>query len=73
MSNSLTGVKAHDDVVIAAEATRQSAVAAATTQAAVNTATTVFLRTVAASQIKDGLTPAASMTALHDLCGGVGQ
>jgi hypothetical protein len=73
MSNSLTGVKAHDDVVVAAEATRQTAVAAATTQAAVNTATTVFHRAVAASAIKNGLSPAASMTALHDLCGVTGQ
>ena len=44
-----TGVKAHDDVVLAAESTLQSAIAAASTQAAMRTFTITYYRAVLAS------------------------
>jgi hypothetical protein len=70
MSNAITGVKVHDDLVLRAENTRQSSTAAATTQAAVISADVIFHRAVVKSALANGISPAASMLALRHL--GVG-
>ncbi len=71
--NGITGIKVHDDAVARAENTRQVAIAAASTRAAVVSADTAFHRAVVQSAIKNGVSPSASMAALHDLCGVTGQ
>jgi hypothetical protein len=67
MSNAITGVKVHDDLVLRAENTRQSSTAAATTQAAVISADVIFHRAVVKSALANGISPAASMLALKHL------
>jgi hypothetical protein len=67
MSNAISGVKVHDDLVLRAENTRQSSTAAATTQAAVVSIDVSFHRAVVASALKNGISPAASMLALKHL------
>ena len=66
MSNSLTGVKAHDDTVAKAELVRQS-VAAGSTQATYIGADVVFYRAVAKSALANGVSPSAAMSALKSL------
>ena len=67
MSNAITGVKVHDDLVLRAENARQVSTAAATTQAAVVSSDIIFHRAFVASAIKNGISPAASMLALKHL------
>jgi hypothetical protein len=67
MSSDKSGVKAHDDVVSAAEGVRPTAIAAATTQSAVNVATITFMRAVVTSALKNNVSPAAAMSALREL------
>jgi hypothetical protein len=52
---SKTGNAAHDATLLAAESTRQSAVAAAASQATANSATVTFYRACLASKITNGL------------------
>jgi hypothetical protein len=65
MSN--TGVKVHDDAVLRAENTRQTAVAAASTQAAVITAEISCHRAIVKSALANGVSTSASMSALREL------
>jgi hypothetical protein len=70
MSQGYSGVKAHDDVVNAADLVRQNAVAAATgatAQATIRSAEITYYRAVALSAIKNNVSPAAAMQALHEL------
>jgi hypothetical protein len=67
MSNSSTGIKAHDDAILRAENARQTATAAASTQAAVISADVTFHRAVVKSALANGVSPAASMLALKGL------
>jgi hypothetical protein len=54
MSMSKSGNASHDATIVAAESTRQSAVAVASTQAAMNTATIAFYRSAVASGLDVG-------------------
>jgi hypothetical protein len=67
MSNAATGIKSHDDAVLRAENTRQAVTAAASTQAAVISADVTFHRAVVKSALANGVSPAASMSALKHL------
>jgi hypothetical protein len=67
MSNAVTGIKVHDDLVLRAENTRQAATAAASTQAAVISADVTYHRAVVKSALANGVSPAASMLALKHL------
>jgi hypothetical protein len=62
-----SGIKAHDDVVNAAEGVRQTAVAAASSQAAVKSAEVTYYRAVAKSALKNGCGVEAAMSALKSL------
>ena len=57
----------HDAAVIAAEGTRQAAVAAASTQSAANTATIAFYRSLYASALANGLDVGPFIFALKTL------
>jgi hypothetical protein len=67
MSNALTGIKAHDDVVNAAEGARQTAVAAASNQAGVKSAEVTYYRAVVKSALKNGCGVQPAMQALREL------
>jgi hypothetical protein len=67
MSNAPTGIKSHDDAVVKAEGVRQTAVAAASSQSAVKTAEVTYYRAVVKSALANGVSPSASMQALHEL------
>jgi hypothetical protein len=67
MSNAPTGIKAHDDVVNAAEAARQSLITPTTPQATVISADVAFYRSVVRSALKNGVSPSAAMQALKGL------
>lgn len=62
-----SSVKAHDDVVTAAESARQGTVTASTAQATVNTAEITYFRAVVKSALKNNVSPAAAMSALREL------
>ena len=64
---SKTGNATHDSTMLAAESTRQSAVAAAASQATVNTAQIVFYRACLASKITNGLDAGNELIALKNL------
>ena len=66
----LTGNKNHDATVIAAENTRQNAIAVSTTQGHLNTATIAFYRSILASKIANNLDVSNELIALKNL--GVG-
>ena len=66
----LTGNKNHDATVIAAENTRQNAIAVSTTQGQLNTATIAFYRSILASKIANNLDVSNELIALKNL--GVG-
>ena len=67
MSTSQSGIKAHDDVVNAAENVRQAAVTAASSQSAARTAEIVFHRACVKSALANGISPSAAMQALREL------
>jgi hypothetical protein len=67
MATPYSGIKAHDVTVMAAELTRQNAVAAATTQSAINAAAIAFHRAVIKSGLANGVGVEPSMTALRSL------
>jgi hypothetical protein len=67
MSNSLSGIKGHDDTVLRAENARQVVAVAGATQAAVMSADVTFHRAVVKSALANGVSPAASMQALKEL------
>ena len=67
MSSSQSGIKAHDDVVNAAEAARQSSITPATAQATVISADVLFYRAVVKSALKNGVSTSAAMSALKSL------
>lgn len=67
MAQGNSGIKAHDDVVNAAEAVRQAALVGTPTQTAVKNAEVIFYRAVARSAIKNGCGIEPAMTALRGL------
>jgi hypothetical protein len=67
MSVGNSGVRAHDQAQNATEGVRQTAVAAASSQSAVKTAEITFHRAVVKSALANGVSPSASMQALHEL------
>jgi glutamate-1-semialdehyde aminotransferase len=67
MSQGNSGIKAHDDVVNAAEAVRQAALVGTPTQTAVKNAEIVFYRAVAKSALKNNCGVEAAMSALKSL------
>jgi hypothetical protein len=72
MANATTGIKTVDDAITRLENTRQAAIAAATTQAAAISAEVAYHRGFVKLAISNGVSPAASMSALHEISG-VGQ
>jgi hypothetical protein len=69
---SKTGVKAHDDAVLAAEGVRQTALAIATTQAAATSAAITFFRACVTSAVANGVGTEQFRAALRELgTGGV--
>jgi hypothetical protein len=66
MSNANTGIKAHDDAVVAAEGVRQTAIAGAS-QSAIVTAEIAYHRSIVRSAIKNNISTSASMSALREL------
>ena len=67
MSQGNSGIKAHDDVVNAAEGVRQAALVGTPTQTAVKNAEIIFYRAVAKSALKNGCGVEAAMSALKSL------
>jgi hypothetical protein len=66
MSNANTGIKSHDDAVVAAEGARQLAIVGASQSAAV-AADVLFHRAVVKSALKNNVSTSASMAALKEL------
>ncbi len=63
----ISGIKGHDDTVNSAESVRQGLVTSTTAQATVNSAEITYFRAVAKSALKNGVSTAASMSALRNL------
>ena len=64
---SKTGVKAHDDTVVATESTRQAAMVAGVSQATASAAFVSFYRSVLASCISNGLNAGPPIAAITNL------
>ena len=62
-----TGNKTHDATVVAAELTRQNAMAGVSTQSAANSVTTTYFRSILASKIANGLDAGNELIALKNL------
>ena len=67
MSSGNTGIKGCDDLINVAESSRQSGITATTAQSTVISTEIAFHRAVVKAALKNGVSPAASMSALKEL------
>lgn len=67
MATTPSGIKAHDDACIKAEAVRQAAVTPGASQATIRAAEISYFRTCLASAKTNGLSTAVFATALREL------